>query len=109
MATDLIPLCLLSFAGKHGLPNEQKLNITRGIGVLVLRLYKPIPLEPLPLTEAIVPPKIQFGRLSDPKSWNIVFPPCTPQLRGTLSYGATWLYQRWESASRVGLPLTGHW
>ncbi len=59
----------------------------------MLRLYKPVPSEPLPMDLAIVPPKIQRGRLSDyagsfgqEQEW----PACSAHTRPTAAFQETW-------------------
>jgi hypothetical protein len=75
--------------GNHGLPNEQKANITV-FGMLVYRLYKATPEAPLPLDRLLVAPRVRLVRLSDPGTWTRDLPPCTKEVRATAPLLMSW-------------------
>lgn len=61
------------------------------LGLLVLRLYKTVPSEPLPLDLAVVPPKIQRGTLSDyTGSFAQEWPACSARNRPIAAFEETW-------------------
>lgn len=75
--------------GNHGLPNELAAPVSN-FGILVLRLYKTVPSEPLPMDLAIVPPKLQQGKLSDPTSLHTEWPACGSHLRTAAPFQESW-------------------
>lgn len=76
--------------GDHGLPNELA-GPVNNLGLLILRLYKTAPSEPLPMDLAIVPPKIQRGKLSDYRgSFSSEWQACSAKGRPTSSFQETW-------------------
>jgi hypothetical protein len=75
--------------GNHGLPNEQKANITV-FGMLVYRLYKATPEAPLPLDRLLVAPKLRLVKISDKSTWDKDMQPCSKQVRATAPMTLSW-------------------
>lgn len=93
--------------GNHGFPNELAAPVER-IGMVVLRLYKTVPSEPLPMNLAIVPPKIQRGKISDPNSFKTEWPACGPHLRSAAPLQMNWYMWNVQLANTDAGLLEGY-
>lgn len=60
------------------------------LGLILIRMYKLAPGTELEGVGEITPPKIQWGKISDPSTFDDQLPPCTAKERSIWSVGSSW-------------------